>query len=80
MNFLSLKITNQDHPSHSTVGETETQEESRNQIKDQGHNLFIEITVTSGCPFILCLPSRNAKTSASMDSYNTSSLHTGQAH
>lgn len=78
MNFLSLKITNQDHPSHSTDGETETQEKSRNQITVI--YLFIEITVTSGCPFILCLPSRNAKTSASMDSYNTSSLHPGQAH
>lgn len=31
--------------------------------------LFIEIAVTSGCPFVHCLPSRNAKTSANMDSY-----------
>lgn len=37
MNFLSLKITNQDHPSHSTDGEIEMKEKSWDQIKDQGH-------------------------------------------
>lgn len=53
MNFLSLKTTNQNQPTHSTDRETETQKKSRNQI--QVIYLFIETAVISGCSFILCL-------------------------
>lgn len=70
MNFLSLKATNQDQPTHSTDRETETQGNIGTRPSIKVRHLFIGIAVPSGCRSILCSPRRAAEASVSRSSYN----------